>query len=329
MKYKTTVFISDTHGFYHTWTTLLKDIRLLDDDLNWIGGPDVQLVHVGDHTDRGEDSVGLYRLMTRLKRELAEDQIVLLIGNHDLQYLGGPPCGAERHIVDELAEEMQQDVREGITQFAYNFEAQDGSWLCVHAGMSDTWHELHKKSISEVVEYINAAGRDYLKQSEPEWAVPHPSRVLRHDDPAKYEAQLKAHRAEYEVHYKRRRIIDGIGVSRGGGGRFGPEGVTWSDYYYDLRVNERDGQHRQIVGHTIQPKGIERSPSGRFWGVNVHYNHAQALVYDHETGEFNTTALYAPSESPYLTHVTSQVIFHDEVAADEDLESLMQEEPTH
>jgi hypothetical protein len=329
MKYKTTVFISDTHGFYHAWTTLLKDIGLLDNDLNWIGGPDVQLVHVGDHTDRGEDSVGLYRLLTRLKRELAEDQVILLIGNHDLQYLGGPPCGAERHIIDNLAVEMQQDLRDGIIQFAHDFEANDGSWLVVHAGMADHWRDLHAKPVAEVVDYINDAGRRYLNKRDPEWKNKHPGGRSEATDLEQYEADLKAHRAEYDVEFKRRRVIDGIGESRGGRVMDGPGGITWSDYWYDLRVNERDGQHRQIVGHTIQPNGIERSPSGRFWGVNVHYNHAQALVYDHETGEFNTTALYAPYDSPFLTHVKSQVVFHTEAPDDEeDFESLMQEEPS-
>lgn len=325
MKFKRTIFISDTHGFFRAWTRLLKDMGLLDEDLNWIGGPDVQLVHVGDHTDRGEDSVALYRLMTRLKRELADGQVILLIGNHDLQYLGGPPCGAERHIVDELAAEMQQDLRDGIIQFAYNFEAEDGSWLCVHAGMSDTWYELHKKPIAEVADYINEAGRNYLDQTEPEWENPRPSMTLRKTDPERHARELTAHQEEYMKALRKVRIIDGIGVSRGGRVMDGPEGVTWADYFYDLRVNERDGQHRQIVGHTIQPFGIELSPSGRFWGVNVHYNHAQALVYDRETETFAATPLYAPQDSPYLTHVKAPVVFHDETAEDEDLESLMQE----
>lgn len=332
MKYKRTIFISDTHGFYKAWVRLLTDMGLLDADLQWIGGSDVRLVHVGDHTDRGEDSVALYRLMTRLKRELADGQVILLIGNHDLQYLGGPPCGAERHIVDELAVEMQNDLREGIIQFAYEFEAADGSWLCVHAGMTDTWHELHKKPISEVVEHINEAGRNYLNQSkaEPEWENPRPPMSLRQTDPARHARELTAHHEEYMKALRKVRIIDGIGASRGGRIMDGPEGVTWADYWYDLRVNERDGQHRQIVGHTIQPNGIEQSPSGRFWGVNVHYNHAQALVYSHELETFAVTPMYAPHDSPYLGGVTAQVIFHDEPeTTDEDLESLMQEEPAH
>lgn len=272
--FRRTVFISDTHGYYSAWVALLQNIGLIDADLRWIAGNDVRLVHVGDHTDRGEDSIGLYRLIKGYQTELGRDQIVRLIGNHDLQYLGGPWCGAEAEIRDELAEEMQQDLRDGSLKFAYEFKANDGSWLVVHAGLSGEWSEYHAMPIEQVVEKINAIGAAY----------PH------------------GPRDEQE-------IIDGIGRSRGGRG-FERGGVTWADYWIDLRTDEDSITHRQIVGHSIQPHGIAPSPSGKFWGVNVHYDHAQALVYDHETGEWEPSALFAPEGSPFLGNATAQIEYH-------------------
>jgi hypothetical protein len=297
-----TIFISDTHGFFGAWTGLLQDLGLIDAEFNWIAGSKVRLIHVGDHTDRGEDSVGLYRLIKSYQTQLGPEQVVRLVGNHDLQYLGGPECGWENLIARELSEEMRQDVLDGTLKFAHEFEADDGSWLCVHAGLDAQWRDYHAMSITDAVEAINKAGVEYVENN----------------------GMSRKHR-----------VIDGIGASRGGGGSWGPQGVTWCDYWMDLRTNEAAFMHRQIVGHTIQPRGVAVSPSGRFWGINVHYDHAQALVYDHATGEFEASAMLAPEGSPFTHNADAQVKYHVESLqmggfhfSDAEIERLMAQSPS-
>jgi hypothetical protein len=101
---------------------------------------------------------------------------------------------------------------------------------------------------------------------------------------------------------RRSSIICGVGRSRGGG--FGEQpGIAWCDFWMDLRTGEYLLNHKQIVGHTIQPRGIAQSRIGKLWGVNVHYDHAQALVYDHATDTFTPSIHMAPEDSAFFNDV--------------------------
>ena len=101
-----TVFISDTHGFKDTWLWLFEEMGLTDYKGNWTGD-ETRVIHVGDHVDRGQGAVDLYHTIK------AFPNIIRLAGNHDIQYFGGPICGRERKVLDELAPEMKQDVFDG------------------------------------------------------------------------------------------------------------------------------------------------------------------------------------------------------------------------
>ncbi|MDX1993829.1 MAG: metallophosphoesterase family protein [bacterium] len=81
--------IGDVHGHLQKLIELLQDdIRVLDDDLRWIGR-DASLWFLGDFFDRGPDGVGVVDLVMRLQQEATADggQVRALLGNHDFTIL--------------------------------------------------------------------------------------------------------------------------------------------------------------------------------------------------------------------------------------------------
>lgn len=253
-----TIFVSDTHGFQQPWMTLFKDYGICDSRGNWLPS-DTRLIHVGDHVDRGNNSVEMYRLVKMWQEQTDSGTVVRLIGNHDFQYVGGPECEKEPSVT-AVAEELRSDVLSGNFKFAHVFEITDEiKYLVVHAGLSGHWDILHSRDINDVCDLINAAGIDVVSTG-------------------RYNG-----------------IVSGIGSSRGGHGWELP-GVTWADFYDDLVPTEDKIHHHQIVGHSIQP-AIRTSPQGKIWAINVMYAHAQALIFDHRTNLFSRSSLYIPRSS--------------------------------
>ena len=84
------VAISDVHGAYDAMVQTLRNVDVLDDELNWAGG-DTHLVIIGDLLDRGPRSRDAMDLMMRLEGE-AEDaggRVHVLIGNHEMMNMIG------------------------------------------------------------------------------------------------------------------------------------------------------------------------------------------------------------------------------------------------
>jgi len=84
------VAISDVHGAYDAMVETLRNVDVLDDELNWVGG-DTHLVIVGDLLDRGPRSRDALDLMMRLENEAerAGGRVHVLIGNHEMMNMIG------------------------------------------------------------------------------------------------------------------------------------------------------------------------------------------------------------------------------------------------
>lgn len=82
------VAIGDVHGAYSELVKLLRATRLVDADLNWVGG-DTHLVNLGDLLDRGPDSRNSMDLLMRLQHQArdAGGRVHVLLGNHELMNL--------------------------------------------------------------------------------------------------------------------------------------------------------------------------------------------------------------------------------------------------
>jgi hypothetical protein len=84
------VAVSDVHGAYDSFVSILKATRVLDDKLAWTGGR-ATLVVVGDVLDRGSDSRRVLELLMRLEAEAkaAGGRAQLVLGNHEIMNLTG------------------------------------------------------------------------------------------------------------------------------------------------------------------------------------------------------------------------------------------------
>ena len=114
------IAVSDIHGAFVEFTTLLKGMHLIDDDGHWTGSVD-HLVIVGDVLDRGAASRDVLALIMRLETEAehAGGRVHLVLGNHEIMNL----VGDLRYVaVDEYARyadvEDPQDRSEELQRFS-------------------------------------------------------------------------------------------------------------------------------------------------------------------------------------------------------------------
>lgn len=89
--------IGDIHGQYHKLTGLMRDARLLDDELSWAGGA-ARVWFMGDFFDRGPDGVAVVELVMRLQAEAADagGQVEALLGNHEPLIMAAKRFGETR-----------------------------------------------------------------------------------------------------------------------------------------------------------------------------------------------------------------------------------------
>ncbi|MGA0560381.1 metallophosphoesterase [Larkinella sp. VNQ87] len=128
------VTISDLHG-RNNWQQV--DVRQYD-----------KVIFLGDYTDSYElsDAVILENLrqIVQLKQQYP-DKVVLLIGNHDAQYLHFPNhrCSGFRPSMQPALTKLFAENR-AVFQLAY----QQGAYLFTHAGVSMNWlNQLPEESI--------------------------------------------------------------------------------------------------------------------------------------------------------------------------------------
>ena len=84
------VSIADIHGSFDNLTAILRGTKIVDHDLNWIGGK-THLVQTGDIMDRGPDAKKVFDLFMKLEKQAktAGGKVHVLLGNHDVMNLSG------------------------------------------------------------------------------------------------------------------------------------------------------------------------------------------------------------------------------------------------
>ncbi|MBN8826211.1 MULTISPECIES: metallophosphoesterase [unclassified Spirosoma] len=199
----TILTVSDIHG-RNVW----KEINTDTHD---------QIVFLGDYTDSYVfDDETIYNNLLdiiQLKRSYP-DKIVLLIGNHDAQYMHFPyyRCSGFRPLAQPMLSEVFEEY-EGLFQIAY----QQGSYLFTHAGITNQWlaHLLEKtenNSLSITPDYDLAELLNDVHQRSMAY----------------------------------RNLLFEVGPRRGGNDPFG--GPIWADRQ-ETKVDYLSGFH-QVVGHT-------------------------------------------------------------------------------
>jgi len=84
------VAVSDIHGAYDGFETIIRKTEIVDDNLDWSGGRD-HLVIVGDVLDRGPDSRRALDLIMRLQDEASAvgGAVHMVLGNHEIMNIVG------------------------------------------------------------------------------------------------------------------------------------------------------------------------------------------------------------------------------------------------
>jgi hypothetical protein len=187
-----------------------------------------RIIFIGDYVD-GSEAVSDTDIFENLQGLIAlkssdPNRIVLLLGNHDIQYLHFPHFAGSG-----LRPSMQKQLTEFYRQHAHLFQVawQRGNYLFTHAGVNKYWHHefMHYPFVSSLKNEGDTLA-DLLN---------------------KVEQKLPEQRG----------ILHRIGAPRGGEG-FG--GITWADKV-ELETAMLPGYH-QVVGHTKVPsvKVIEVGP---------------------------------------------------------------------
>ncbi|KAG0330128.1 hypothetical protein BGZ99_007991 [Dissophora globulifera] len=85
-----TVAVGDLHSDLPQTLAVLHLANVIDDDGDWSGGQDT-LVQTGDIVDRGPDTIAIYNLFDKLRKQAKEvgGKVVNVYGNHEVMNLGG------------------------------------------------------------------------------------------------------------------------------------------------------------------------------------------------------------------------------------------------
>lgn len=196
------IAIGDVHG-----KSLWKEINPTKYD---------KIVFLGDYVDAFNlnDQTILNNLMEIITfKKTYPDKIVLLIGNHDAQYMypGILICSGWRPTMHSILKNLFNEYS-NFFQIAYQIGEQyeETRYIFTHAGISNIWYNKHKKNIE------------------------------------RYPDLLLADRLDSMLNNSKQRIgITEIGSARGGWHRVG--GPLWADMS-ELISTYLEGYH-QIVGH--------------------------------------------------------------------------------
>lgn len=125
------LFVGDVHNHLY----MFKDIERLDKEYKFD-----RIIFLGDYVDDwltdNHNSLETLNTLFKLK-EKEPDKYTMLIGNHELSYLGFPCSGHHK----ELEDLVEQKLRENIHNLEYYTEIELGNktFVCSHAGFTNDY----------------------------------------------------------------------------------------------------------------------------------------------------------------------------------------------
>lgn len=151
------VVISDPHGDFLSFVSILEATKVIDRDYNWIFGKN-ELVIIGDVFDRGVDQVTIFWLIYKLEQEAmaAGGRVSFMLGNHEEMILRNNTKYTKKKYL-ALAEKLDmpynalwaENSELGRWLRSKNLIQVIGTNLFVHAGLSAEFLKQNK-SIPEV-----------------------------------------------------------------------------------------------------------------------------------------------------------------------------------
>ena len=211
--------VGDVHGQYDAFVQILRHAKLIDEDLNWIGGRN-RLVQMGDIFDRGPKPRQVDDLLDKIQQQAnaGQGEVIRLIGNHELELL------MSNFLISGFGKEEAKLVRNKLKNQVLNFEVRAAyahkGFLFTHAGVTHKLMKIFSMQLDELTENNVAILTNMIFRE----AIKH--EFFRHP-------------------------IFNISLNRSGTDRFG--GIFWEDLE-DLLASCPKSQLRQVVGHTPVPE---------------------------------------------------------------------------
>jgi len=157
-KYSAVYVISDVHGMYANLLALLRANGLVDAKNAWTGGGALFVV-LGDSINKGADSVDVIDLWRSLgpQLEAAGGKLVVLLGNHEAEFLADPSGSKFKPLLVELNSKKipleqfrDQAYPRGAFLRSLPLAFRAGRWLFVHSGLypAMAWADFKQQALS-------------------------------------------------------------------------------------------------------------------------------------------------------------------------------------
>ena len=122
-------------GDIHTHNYILDDVKRLDDKYDFY-----RVVFLGDYVDdwlsSGLDSIETLNKVIELKNS-NKDKYVLLLGNHELSYLGYPCSGHQFSYGKEIQDKILKNI--DLFDLYYSIDLGNKHYYCTHAGITNSY----------------------------------------------------------------------------------------------------------------------------------------------------------------------------------------------
>ncbi len=133
------VAFGDVHGAYDDWVAMLRELNVVDGNLNWSGG-DTHLISLGDLIDRGPGSRSVVELMMKLQGQAARagGAVHMVLGNHEVMVMTGALNYVSREEFAAFAADESPADREALYAEYRRFNP-DGEEAAVRSRFDDQY----------------------------------------------------------------------------------------------------------------------------------------------------------------------------------------------
>lgn len=125
------LFVGDIHNHMN----MISDIKRLDKEHNFD-----KIICFGDYVDDWDtdnhDSLRTLNAVFDLKNS-DKDKYTLLIGNHELSYLGFPCSGHHQELEDVVRQKLEENI--DLLDFYISIGLGNNSYVCTHAGLTNDY----------------------------------------------------------------------------------------------------------------------------------------------------------------------------------------------
>jgi len=169
------IAVGDIHGDFKNFVKILKETKLINEALHWIGGK-THLVQMGDIMDRGPDAKKVFDLLIRLEKEAEEagGKVHMLIGNHEEINITGIAFDYVGYVTveqfvsflpDKYRDKREKEFRKRIGEKTIKQRESD---LALNINLREYWEEVIINDEEARMRYINTFNEKYGK-----WILKH------------------------------------------------------------------------------------------------------------------------------------------------------------